>query len=81
MGSQGTENGRCNFCGGSVGFGTTTFAVDYQDGVFVARNVPAQVCEQCGESWIADESAERLESLLQDARSACRQVLIVDLAP
>jgi hypothetical protein len=48
--------------------------------LLIARNVPAVVCEQCGEAWITDESAQRLESLLNDAKAARRQLEIVDLA-
>ena len=74
------QNSRCPLCGGGILAGTTTFAVDYRDGLFIARNVPAEVCEQCGESWIGDISAARLESLLQAAKAARRQVEIIDLA-
>ena len=70
----------CPLCGGGIQAGTTTFAVDYQDGLFIARNVPADVCELCGESWIGDENAKRLESLIEAAKVARRQVEIIDLA-
>jgi YgiT-type zinc finger domain-containing protein len=71
---------KCALCSGQILAGSTTFTVDYRDGSFIARNVPAAVCEQCGEAWITDQSAQRLESLLQDAKAARRQLEIVDLA-
>ena len=74
------ENRECPLCGGGISSGTTTFTVDYRDGLFIARNVPAEVCGQCGEAWLSDESARRLEALLQGAKAARRQLEIVDLA-
>lgn len=71
---------RCPICGGSLEDGTTTFTVDYGQGVFVARHVPAQVCSQCGESWIDDKTSVRLEELLQQAKNRQAAVEVIDLA-
>ncbi|MGC8784352.1 MAG: type II toxin-antitoxin system MqsA family antitoxin [Armatimonadota bacterium] len=60
--------GRCPLCGGEKQPGTTTFAVDLQFGVVVVRNVPALVCTQCGDAWIDDPVAARLEDIVADAR-------------
>ena len=59
---------RCPLCGGEKGMGTTTFAVDLKFGVVVVRDVPAFVCETCGDSWIDDPVAEKLEAVVADAR-------------
>ncbi len=47
---------------------TTTFTVDLKFGIVVVRNVPATVCEQCGEEWIADKEAQQLETIVNNAR-------------
>ena len=60
--------GGCALCGGGKQPGTTTFAVDLEFGVVVVRGVPALVCAQCGEAWIEDPVASRLESLVVEAR-------------
>jgi len=62
------ELGRCPLCGGEKEPGTTTFTVDLSFGVLVVRDVPALVCSQCGEAWIEDEVAAKLEALVADAR-------------
>lgn len=62
------DTGRCPLCGGEKETGTTTFTVDLKSGVVVVRDVPALVCSRCGEAWIADPVAEKLESLVADAR-------------
>ncbi len=48
--------------------GITTFTVDFGFGVLVVRDVPAQVCKQCGSDWIEDNIAEKLESVVELAR-------------
>jgi YgiT-type zinc finger domain-containing protein len=60
--------GRCPLCGGEKHAGTTTFAVDLKFGVVVVRGVPAFVCEKCGDAWIDDPVAAKLENIVADAR-------------
>jgi YgiT-type zinc finger domain-containing protein len=60
--------GRCPLCGGIKTEGKTTFTVDLKFGVVVVREVPALVCDQCGEAWIEDGVAEKLEQMVEDAR-------------
>jgi YgiT-type zinc finger domain-containing protein len=60
---------RCPICKGYKQSSTTTFTVDLKFGVVVVRDVPATVCEQCGEEWIGDKEAEQLESIVNNARA------------
>ncbi|MGH2373259.1 MAG: type II toxin-antitoxin system MqsA family antitoxin [bacterium] len=60
--------GTCPLCAGGKEPGTTTFTVDLGFGVVVVRDVPALVCSQCGEAWIEDAVAAKLESVVTDAR-------------
>jgi len=68
----------CALCGGQKVAGTTTFTADFGSGVLVVRNVPASVCQQCGEDWVDNETAQELEKLTQRAREARRQVEVID---
>lgn len=64
-----SENfGRCPLCGGEKQPGVTTFAVDLGFGVVVVRDVPAFVCAACGDAWIDDPVAAKLEGVVADAR-------------
>jgi YgiT-type zinc finger domain-containing protein len=64
-----SENfGNCPLCGGEKRPGTTTFAVDLRFGVVVVRDVPALVCSKCGDAWIDDPVAAKLEIVVADAR-------------
>ena len=71
---------RCALCGGRLADGTTTFTADFGKGVFVARHVPAEVCDQCGESWLSDSTSALLEAGVNEARERQRQFEVVDMA-
>ena len=58
----------CPLCGGRKVAGTTTFAADLGTGIVVVRNVRATVCSQCGEEWIDNETARKLERIVSEAR-------------
>jgi len=73
-------NSICPLCGGTTQLGTTTVTIDYETGVIILRHVTANVCSTCGEAWIDDVVAAALEKLVKEARTASRQVEIVDLA-
>lgn len=69
----------CPLCGGSKKSGKTTYSADLGNGVIVIRDVPATICDQCGEAWIDPATAKRLEHLSQKARSKGTQVEVVAL--
>jgi len=60
--------GNCPLCGGEKQLGTTTFAVDMKFGIVVVREVPAFVCAKCGDAWIDDPVAAKLEGFVAEAR-------------
>jgi len=78
--SHSKPNNCCPLCGGTIKQGFTTFSADMNGRLFVARRVPAMVCEQCGEEWIDNETAQELERLATAAMAARREVEIVSLA-
>lgn len=49
-------------------------------GLVVVRRVRATVCSQCGEEWIDDATAHRLEQVVNAARSGHREVEITAFA-
>ena len=58
----------CPLCGGHKVAGRTTFTADLGTGIVVVRNVRATVCSQCGEDWIDNETALKLEQSVSVAR-------------
>ena len=72
-----TENfGRCALCGGDKQPGTTTFTVDLTSSLVVVRGVPALVCTTCGDAWIEDPVAAKLETIVDDARRKGTEVRV-----
>ncbi len=72
-----SESKQCSLCGGAKQAGKTTYSVDLGFGVVVVRNVPATICDQCGEEWIGAEVARQLEHVVEDARKKQLQVEVV----
>lgn len=70
----------CPLCGGGLAQGTTTFTADFGVGVVVVRHVPAETCDLCGEAWVSDPVAEKLEKLVHEAKADSRQFEVVDMA-
>ncbi|HCP91956.1 MAG TPA: YgiT-type zinc finger domain-containing protein [Spartobacteria bacterium] len=71
-----TTTETCPVCGGRKTPGTTTFSADLGSGVVVVRNVQATICAQCGEEWIDNETALKLERIVSEAREKRLQVEI-----
>ena len=69
---------KCPVCGGKCKNGKTTFTAEFGAGVVVVRNVPATVCTQCGEDWVKDVVAERLETMVAQAKKSGHQIEVSD---
>ena len=55
---------RCPLCGGGMGDGITTMPFLLGERVAVIKNVPAEVCSDCGEAYMESGVVEKVESLL-----------------
>jgi YgiT-type zinc finger domain-containing protein len=75
-----STNDPCPLCGGNKTTGETTFTAELGSGVVVVRHVRATVCAQCGEEWIDDSTARRLEQVVNEARLQRRQVEVTAFA-
>lgn len=75
-----SNDDQCPLCGGNKTSGHTTFTADLGGGVVVVRRVQATVCAQCGEEWIDDATARRLEQVVNEARARHREVEVIAFA-
>lgn len=72
----------CPVCGqGDLHAGSTTFAADADGTVVVVRNVPADVCEVCGESFIDEVVAGALEELVADSKVSGTESIVRHYQP
>ncbi len=74
------KENQCPLCGGNKTLGETTFTADLGSGVVVVRRVRALVCSQCGEEWIDDATARRLEQVVNEARLKHSEVEVTAFA-
>ena len=69
----------CFFCKGQTIETTTKFIVDLGNCVVIVKNVPARVCQQCGETTYSNDVAKRLEKIVDAVkRSIMSEVAIIE---
>ena len=61
---------KCFMCKGNIENKNTTF--------MIIRNVPSQVCKQCGEVTYSDEVAKQLEKLANSVRNAITEITVIN---
>jgi YgiT-type zinc finger domain-containing protein len=55
------EYGDCSFCGGEVKEEVVELDYRYKGNLYVFREVPAGVCQQCGEKYLVADTAKVIE--------------------
>jgi YgiT-type zinc finger domain-containing protein len=72
------ERMNCVICRtGSVKPGTTTFTVDKDGHTYVLRDVPARVCQQCGEPYFDAEVTQHVLAQVERASETGVQVAVL----
>lgn len=70
---------KCFYCKGEAIETTTKFIVDLGRCVVIVKNVPAHVCQQCGETSYSNEVAQQLEKIVEAVKhSIMSEVVIVE---
>jgi YgiT-type zinc finger domain-containing protein len=72
----------CARCGGSLERKTITHQQPWGDELYEFESVPALVCSQCGEVWLAAEVGQLIERIIQEHPTPKRyhQVPVFSLA-
>lgn len=69
----------CFYCKGETKETMTKFIVDLGRCVVIVKNVPARVCQQCGEASYSSEVARQLEKIVEAVKhSIMSEVAIVE---
>ena len=63
---------RCSFCKGKLRERTTVFMAHAAGEVIVIKDVPAYVCEQCGEAYYTAETSRKIDGVMRDAHQALK---------
>ena len=61
--------------------GTTTVTFHREGRTLVVNEVPAEVCENCSEAYVAEDVTAHLLQIAAEARSAQAVVLVRDYTP
>ena len=68
----------CFICKGKLENKNTTFMVELDNCIVIVKNVPSQVCKQCGEISYSDEVAKQLEKLVNSVRNAITEITVIN---
>jgi YgiT-type zinc finger domain-containing protein len=73
---------KCVICKhGETQAGHTTVTLERGETVVVFRNVPAQVCDNCGEAYVSEEITAQLLDEAEEAVRARVQVDVREIEP
>ena len=56
----------------------TTFMVELDNCIIIIKNVPSQVCKQCGEVSYSNEVAKQLEKLVNAVKNSITEITVID---
>ena len=71
----------CISCKGDLINKNTNFIADLGDCIIIVKDVPSQVCSQCGEASYSHEVAKRLEEIVGQMKNIMTEVAIVHYKP
>lgn len=69
---------RCFMCKGYLNDELTTFMVDIGNCIIIVKNVPSQVCRQCGEVSYNNDVTKQLEVIVNSLRSSITEIAVVN---
>ena len=71
------ESERCYFCGGQLQSAVTIMPFVVGNSVVIVKEVPAEVCNQCGEAIVSSGVAAIIDRKVKQARQAGFEVTVV----
>ena len=72
---------KCFVCKGNLEDKKTTFMADMAgtgSSIIIVKNVPSQVCRQCGEVSYNNEVADCLDKIINKMREALTEIAVVN---
>lgn len=68
----------CFMCKGNLAEKATNFLADLGHCIVIVRNVPSNVCVQCGEVSYSDEVSKRLEIIVSSLQNQLTEIAVVN---
>ena len=67
-------------CKGQIEDKSTTFMVEIEKCIIIVKNVPSQVCRQCGEASYSDNVARKIETIVNTFKNTISEIAVVNYA-
>ena len=68
----------CLMCKGVLENKNTTFMIELDNCIIIIKNVPSQVCKQCGEVSYSNEVAKQIERLVNAVRNSITEITVIN---
>ena len=68
----------CIMCKSKLSNSRVNHIVDSSGCIFIIKNVPANVCGQCGEYYLDNDTAIRLEGIAQELLNNKAEILVLN---
>lgn len=65
-------------CKGTLEDKNANFIADFDDCIIIVKNVPSQVCRQCGEVSYSYEISKQLEKIVQNVRTVVSDIAVIN---
>ncbi|EDK32524.1 type II toxin-antitoxin system MqsA family antitoxin [Clostridium kluyveri] len=68
----------CILCKGDLIQGKANHIVDLNENIIIIKNVPAKVCKQCGEYFLENDIALKVEKIVEEAKKNKAEILVIN---
>ena len=67
----------CFKCKGKLEYKRVNYFVDLADTIIIIKEVPAKVCQQCGEQYFDNKTSENIEKIVDQLKKLSTEVTVV----
>ena len=64
----------CDLCGGKIINKKVSYSLFYEGHWVIVENVPANICQQCGERLFAPEVVEELQNVIWSKKAPVKKI-------
>ncbi|MFC0903780.1 type II toxin-antitoxin system MqsA family antitoxin [Clostridium sp. MT-14] len=68
----------CILCKGDLVQGRVNHIVDLDGHIIIIKGVPANVCKQCGEYFLENNIAVKIEKIVEEAKKNKAEILVIN---
>ena len=69
---------KCFMCKGETEQKLVNYLLDVDNRIIIIKEVPANVCKQCGERYFDDDVMENLEKIIEDVKNVSIEISVVN---